>query len=153
MPRKIRVQYAGALYHVMSRGDRREDSLLDDVDRQDFVKAPVEACPKPDWQVLCDDVHPNPVRGRSLKAEDRFLACAWSRRGWYVAAPEHRLRWLGGAPLAGSKKDDHRGTLAQRDDADHSPDCRAAALGHLAKRPGASGPVDGLARCIAVGGG
>jgi len=25
MPRKLRVQYPGAIYHVMSRGDRRED--------------------------------------------------------------------------------------------------------------------------------
>ena len=24
VPRKMRVQYAGAIYHVMSRGDRRE---------------------------------------------------------------------------------------------------------------------------------
>ena len=31
MPRKIRVEYPGAIYHVMSRGDRREDSFLDDV--------------------------------------------------------------------------------------------------------------------------
>jgi putative transposase len=33
MPRKIRVQYPGAIYHVMSRGDRRENIFLDDVDR------------------------------------------------------------------------------------------------------------------------
>jgi len=35
MPRKIRVEYADAIYHVMSRGDRREDIFLDDVDRGD----------------------------------------------------------------------------------------------------------------------
>jgi hypothetical protein len=34
MPRPLRVQFAGALYHVMSRGDRRENVFLDDVDRQ-----------------------------------------------------------------------------------------------------------------------
>jgi putative transposase len=33
MPRQIRVEYAGAIYHVMSRGDRCEDIFLDDVDR------------------------------------------------------------------------------------------------------------------------
>ena len=38
MRRKLRVQYPGAMYHVMSRGDRREDIFLDDVDRQDFLK-------------------------------------------------------------------------------------------------------------------
>jgi hypothetical protein len=25
MPRKLRVEYAGAMYHVMSRGDQRDD--------------------------------------------------------------------------------------------------------------------------------
>ena len=38
MPRKLRVEYPGAMYHVMSRGDRREDIFVDDVDRQDFLK-------------------------------------------------------------------------------------------------------------------
>jgi putative transposase len=37
MPRKIRVEYPGAIYHVLSRGDRREDIFLDDVDRQDLT--------------------------------------------------------------------------------------------------------------------
>lgn len=30
MPRKLRVEYPGAVYHVLSRGDRREDIFLDD---------------------------------------------------------------------------------------------------------------------------
>ena len=38
MPRKLRVEYPGAMYPVMSRGDRCENIFLDDVDRQDFVK-------------------------------------------------------------------------------------------------------------------
>src|SRR5256885_1150202 len=51
MPRKLRVEYPGATYHIMSRGDRREDIFLDDVDRQDFIKTLAEACQKTDWQV------------------------------------------------------------------------------------------------------
>ena len=46
MPRKLRVEYPGAIYHVMSRGDRREDIFKDDVDRQDFLKTLAEACQK-----------------------------------------------------------------------------------------------------------
>ena len=38
MPRQMRVEYPGAIYHVMSRGDRREDIFLDDVDRQEYLK-------------------------------------------------------------------------------------------------------------------
>ena len=36
MPRKLRVEYPGAMYHLMSRGDRREDLFFDDVDRHDL---------------------------------------------------------------------------------------------------------------------
>jgi REP element-mobilizing transposase RayT len=46
MPRKLRVEYPGAMYHMMSRGDRREDIFLNDVDRQDFTKTLAEACQK-----------------------------------------------------------------------------------------------------------
>ena len=51
MPRKIRVEYPDAVYHVMSRGNRRESIFLDDVDRQDFLKTLAEACLKTGWQV------------------------------------------------------------------------------------------------------
>lgn len=51
MPRKLRIEYAGAIYHVMSRGNRRADIFLDDVDRQDFLKTMAEACDKADFQI------------------------------------------------------------------------------------------------------
>jgi len=51
MPRKLRVEYPGAMYHVMSRGDRREDIFLDNVDRHDLIKTLAEACQKTGWQV------------------------------------------------------------------------------------------------------
>jgi putative transposase len=38
MPRQLRIQYPGSMYNVMSRGNRRQDIFLDDVDRQDFLK-------------------------------------------------------------------------------------------------------------------
>ena len=44
MPRKMRVEYPGAIYHIMSRGDRREDIFRNDVDRQDFIKTLAETC-------------------------------------------------------------------------------------------------------------
>jgi len=51
MPRKLRIEYPGAIYHVMSRGDRREDIYVNDVDRQDFLKTLAEAAQKTGWQV------------------------------------------------------------------------------------------------------
>jgi len=32
MPRKLRLEFPGAMYHVMSRRDRRERMFLDDVE-------------------------------------------------------------------------------------------------------------------------
>ena len=51
MPRKLRLEFPGAMYHLMSRGDQREDIFLCDVDRYDFLKTLAEACRKTDWQV------------------------------------------------------------------------------------------------------
>jgi len=51
MPRKLRVQYPGAIYHVMKRGDRREAIFADDEDRRGFVAALGQACEKTGWQV------------------------------------------------------------------------------------------------------
>lgn len=55
MARKLRVEYPGAIYHVMNRGDRREAIFRDDRDRQAFVSALAEACAKTGWEVhaLC----------------------------------------------------------------------------------------------------
>jgi REP element-mobilizing transposase RayT len=39
------------MYHVMSRGDQRDDIFFDDVDRYDFLKSLSEACQKTDWQI------------------------------------------------------------------------------------------------------
>ena len=51
MPRQLRIDYSGAIHHVMRRGDRRENIYQDDVDRQDFLKTLAEACQKTGWQV------------------------------------------------------------------------------------------------------
>jgi len=51
MARKLRMEYAGAIYHVMNRGDRREDIFKDDVDRERFLAGLGEACGKTQWQI------------------------------------------------------------------------------------------------------
>jgi transposase IS200 family protein len=51
MARKLRVQYPGAMYHVMNRGDRREAIFVDDIDRRLFIETLGEACKKTDWQI------------------------------------------------------------------------------------------------------
>ena len=51
MPRQIRIEYEGALYHVMSRGDHREAIVQDEKDRAMWIHTLAGACTKCDWQV------------------------------------------------------------------------------------------------------
>jgi len=48
---QITLEYPGAIYHLMNRGDRREPIFRDDADRQRFLETLAEACAKTDWQV------------------------------------------------------------------------------------------------------
>ena len=59
MARKLRVEYACSIYHVMNRADRRERIFVDDADRQRFVETLGEACAKTGWQVHAYVLMPN----------------------------------------------------------------------------------------------
>ena len=51
MLRALRIEYTGAIYHVMNRGDHREPIFRDDLDHKKFLITLTEACTKTDWQV------------------------------------------------------------------------------------------------------
>ena len=51
MARPIRIEFAGALYHVTTRGDRQEDIFLSDQDRTDFLTILEQVCERFNWLV------------------------------------------------------------------------------------------------------
>ena len=51
MARKARVEFEGAVYHVLDRGDRREAIFRDDADRERFLATLGEACLRTGWRV------------------------------------------------------------------------------------------------------
>lgn len=51
MPRQPRIQYEGAFYHVLARGDRGEPIVTDDADCAIFLRTLEEACEKTGWLV------------------------------------------------------------------------------------------------------
>ncbi len=51
MARPLRIEYAGALYHVTSRGNGRENIYLDDEDRVLFLRVLGEVCDLFNWSV------------------------------------------------------------------------------------------------------
>ena len=86
MPRERRVEYAGAIYHAMARGNRRGDIVLDDRDRQRFVETLEEVVESSGWVLyawvlMSNHYHflfrtpePNLVQGMS------WFQNTWTRR-------------------------------------------------------------------------
>jgi hypothetical protein len=65
MARKLRVQYPGAIYHVMNRGDRREPIFRDEADRKRFVETLGVTCVRSDrWS--------RGERPRAVRPTNRF---------------------------------------------------------------------------------
>ncbi len=50
MARSIRIEFPGAFYYVMARGNRREAIFLADTDRQFFLDTLAEACAMTGWR-------------------------------------------------------------------------------------------------------
>ena len=62
MARKIRIEYAGAVYHIMARGNQGRDIYADDQDRKLWLEALAEGCEKTGWRIhawvmMCNHYH------------------------------------------------------------------------------------------------
>ena len=51
MARKIRIEYAGAAYHVMARGNQGRAIYADKRDRKMWLATLGEACEKTGWRI------------------------------------------------------------------------------------------------------
>jgi len=51
MARPLRIEYPGAAYHVMARGNQGRAIFGDDTDRKRFVETLAEACEKTGWRI------------------------------------------------------------------------------------------------------
>ena len=51
MARAVRIEYGGAFYHAMARGNRRERIFRDEADRALFCETLGEACERTGWRV------------------------------------------------------------------------------------------------------
>lgn len=59
MARPLRLELAGAVYHVTSRGDGREDIFLCDEDRLAWLEMLAEVCERFNW--VCHARRPEPA--------------------------------------------------------------------------------------------
>jgi REP element-mobilizing transposase RayT len=51
MARPLRIEFAGALYHVTSRGDGQEDIYLDDTDREIYLEVLAQVQHRFNWAI------------------------------------------------------------------------------------------------------
>ena len=51
MARKPRIEFAGAVYHILSRGDHGENIYQDDEDRKGFLRCLDEVCERTGWKI------------------------------------------------------------------------------------------------------
>ena len=51
MARPVRIEYAGAVYHVMARGNHGRPIFADDLDRKAWLNTLGQACEKTGWRI------------------------------------------------------------------------------------------------------
>ena len=81
MPRKARVEFDGAVYHLLDRGDRREAIFRDDRDREMFLATLGRVCEMTGWRV-----HAWVLAERNAGQNESL------RRGWCLGGPSFRER-------------------------------------------------------------
>lgn len=90
MPRHLRLQYHGAIYHLMARGNGRQDIVRDDDDRRRLLDYLGRAAVRCSWRVyafalMTNHFHvvlktPEPNLARGMQAMLSAYANAWARR-------------------------------------------------------------------------
>jgi REP element-mobilizing transposase RayT len=90
MPRRLRIQYPGAIYHVMARGNGRQGIVRDDEDRRRLRDDLARAVGRCSWRIyafvlLSNHLHvvlktPEPNLARGMQGFLSSYANAWARR-------------------------------------------------------------------------
>jgi putative transposase len=106
MPRNVRIEYPGAVYHVMCRGDRREDIFQSDDDRRTMLDTLKQVCERTGfivhgyvlmpnhYHLLLETPEPNLVAGMkwfqgtyTQRVNRRQGGCGHLFQGRYKALP------------------------------------------------------------------
>jgi putative transposase len=102
MPRSIRVEYVGAMYHVMNRGNARGEIFRDEKDYDYFKRWMGKVCGKARWKVHAWTLMPNhyhlliEIRAKSLIRGMQLLNSEYTRyfnRRWKLCGPLFQGRY------------------------------------------------------------
>ncbi len=95
MARPIRIQYPGAVYHVMARGSHGQAIYADDTDRRVFLQTLGEACERTGWRVHAYVLMGNHYHGLIETPEPNLVAGMKWLQGTYTQRYNRRHRVLG----------------------------------------------------------
>ena len=89
MPRRLRLQYPGAIYHLMARGNGRQDIVCDDIDRDRLMEHLGRSAVRCSWRIyafaiMSNHLHvvlktPLPNLSRGMHVSLSGDASGWSR--------------------------------------------------------------------------
>lgn len=103
MSRPLRIEFAGALYHVMARGDGRREIFEDDEDREAFLAQLSRVCERFQWRLWTYCLMGNhyhllvetqqPTLSRGMRERETRTRTNWSRPGPAISSlPYPRFR-------------------------------------------------------------
>ena len=102
MARKARVEFEGAVYHVLDRGDRREPIFKDDTDRCRFLETLAEVCQRTGWRVHAYVLMSNHYHFLLETPEANLVAgMRWFQTTWDDEDRRRFLETLGGGLWGG----------------------------------------------------
>ncbi len=81
MVRPLRIEYPGAVYHVMARGNQGRPIFKDDKDRKRFLETLEESCQKTGWEIAETDRKLNAKsRCHNSRTDPCDIREAWARK-------------------------------------------------------------------------
>ena len=86
MPRRLRLQYPDAIYHLMARGNGRQDIVCDDVDRERLQEHLGRAAIRCSWRIYAFAIMPNTLHV-VLKTPQPNLSRGSGKDTHYAADP------------------------------------------------------------------
>jgi REP-associated tyrosine transposase len=87
MARPLRIEFSGAIYHVISRGNAREDICLDDTDRAMFLGVLAEVISNVGWVKRSEPTINVGRDADSIFPKDLINRDKRRLSGWGAAAP------------------------------------------------------------------
>lgn len=94
MPRQVRIEFPGAVYHAMARGDRREDIVRADGDREAFVSLLGELVDRTGWEMFSWVLMSNHYHLVFKTPEPNLVAgMKWLQNTWTKRFNAHHRLW------------------------------------------------------------